>query len=143
MEEYRELNFFMNEINRQGVIDKFTFIPRQPAENIPVLLSACDVAFVSFADDDLWKKTIPAKLQSYMACGMPVIASAGGETERIIGEAECGICCKVGDERELASAIRRLMRSDMICMGQHSLDYCRAHFDKSKLMDEMESYIDN
>ena len=52
-----------------------------------ILLSACDAAFVSFTDNDLWKKTIPAKLQSYMACGKMIIAAAGGETRRIIGEA--------------------------------------------------------
>ena len=106
----RYLDDFVSDIDSKGVSEKFVFIPRQNAETIPVLLSACDTAFVSFSDDDLWKKTIPAKLQSYMACGMPVIASAGGETERIIQEADCGICCKVGDENELADGIRQMMR---------------------------------
>ena len=84
----RYLDSFVKDINTRGVSDSFVFVARQPAEIIPLLLSACDAAFVSFADNDLWKKTIPAKLQSYMACGMPIIASAGGETERIIREAE-------------------------------------------------------
>ena len=137
----RYLDDFIKEINSLGVDDIFVFVPRQPAENIPVLLSSCDAAFVSFSDDDLWKKTIPAKLQSYMACGMPVIASAGGETERIINEADCGICCKVGDENELADGIRQMMKSDIVRMGQNSLNYCRTHFDKTKLMDEMDRYL--
>ncbi len=58
-----------------------------PAENIPELLAACDAAFLSFQDAELWTMIIPAKLQSYMACGMPVIVSAACETERIIDEA--------------------------------------------------------
>ncbi len=137
----RYLDDFVGDINSKGVSERFVFVPRQNAEVIPTLLSACDVAFVSFSNDDLWKKTIPAKLQSYMACGMPVIASAGGETERIINEADCGICCKVGDENELADGIRQMMKSDIVRMGQNSLNYCRTHFDKTKLMDEMDRYL--
>lgn len=137
----RYLDDFVGDINSNGVSERFVFVPRQNAEVIPTLLSACNAAFVSFSNDDLWKKTIPAKLQSYMACGMPVIASAGGETEGIINEADCGICCKVGDENELANGIKCMMKSDTIQMGQNSLNYCRTHFDKTKLMDEMDRYL--
>ena len=83
------------------VKNKFIFISRQPAERIPELLCACDIAFLSFMDNPLFEKTIPAKLQSYMACGMPILALASGETKRIIGEAKCGICCDLGDESQL------------------------------------------
>ncbi len=137
----RYLEGFVKEINARGVSDRFIFIPRQPAEIIPVLLSACDAAFVSFADNDLWKKTIPAKLQSYMACGMPIIASAGGETERIINEAGCGICCKVGDETDLCTGIKRMLTEDIDKFGKNSFEYCKTKFDKSKLMDEMDRYL--
>ena len=137
----RYLDSFVKDINTRGVSDSFVFVPRQPAEIIPLLLSACDAAFVSFADNDLWKKTIPAKLQSYMACGMPIIASAGGETERIINEAGCGICCKVGDESELCAGIKSMMSADIDKFGKNGFEYCKTHFDKSKLMDEMDRYI--
>lgn len=137
----RYLDSFVKDINTRGVSDSFVFVPRQPAEIIPLLLSACDAAFVSFADNDLWKKTIPAKLQSYMACGMPVIASAGGETERVINEAGCGICCKVGDENALSDGILTLMKSDIKHMGTGSLNYCKEKFDKNMLMNIMDEYL--
>ena len=137
----RYLDEFTCDIEKRNVSGKFVMVPRKPATKIPMLLSACDAAFVSFADSDLWKKTIPAKLQSYMACGMPIIASAGGETERIISESECGICCKVGDENALAAGIRRMMISDLNRMAAGSLDYCGNHFDKKLLMDEMDNYL--
>ena len=137
----RYLDEFIRTIESKSVSDKFVMIPRQPAEKIPMLLSACDAAFVSFADNDLWKKTIPAKLQSYMACGMPIIASAGGETERIINESESGICCKVGDEKALSEGIKQMMSLDIGRLGRNSLDYCSKNFDKKLLMDEMECYL--
>lgn len=137
----RYLDEFIRTIESKSVSDKFVMIPRQPAEKISMLLSACDAAFVSFADNDLWKKTIPAKLQSYMACGMPIIASAGGETERIINESGCGISCKVGDEKALAAGIKQIMISELKKMSSESLKYVAENFDKKKLMDEMDCYL--
>ena len=67
------LDEFNNDIKRRMVEEKFIMIPRQSSERIPELLCACDAAFLSFQNDPLWKKTIPAKLQSYTACGMPML----------------------------------------------------------------------
>jgi glycosyltransferase involved in cell wall biosynthesis len=117
-------------------------IPRQPAQRIPKLLAACDVAFLSFQDNELWSKTIPAKLQSYMACGMPIIAAARGETIRIINESKCGIGCKNGDSNELAKAIHKIQGEDLKTMGQNARLYFEKNFDKQMLMEQMEGYIE-
>ena len=45
---------------------------KKTPEEIPGLLAPSDVAFVSFMDNSLFRMTIPAKLQSYMACGIPI-----------------------------------------------------------------------
>ncbi len=132
---------FEKEIIERGVQKQFIMIPRQPAERIPELLSVCDTAFLSFKSDPLWAKTIPAKLQSYMACGMPIIASAEGETRRIIEEAGCGICCGIGNAEELAKGIDRLIKADLKLLGENSRSYYENHFDKKKLMDEIEEFF--
>lgn len=121
--------------------EMFIMVPRQPAERIPELLAACDVAFLSFANNDLWKKTIPAKLQSYMACGMPVIASAEGEAERVIREANCGMCSKIGNEKDLANNIEHILSCGVSEMGQNSRKYFDQHFTKEMLMDEIDTYL--
>ncbi len=121
--------------------DMFILVERQPAENIPEILAACDVAFVSFMNNDLFAKTIPAKLQSYMACGMPILASATGETERILREANCGICCKIGDAFSIAIGIKQLMLEDLNKLGQEARFYFEKHFDKSTLLDDINGYF--
>ena len=138
----RYLDEFSAEVERRDVAEKFIMVPRQPAERIPELLAACDVAFLSFQDAELWTMTIPAKLQSYMACGMPILAAAKGETERVIKEAECGVCCDIGDASGIAEKIRELMGSKALGkMGENAIEYCRKHFDKRVLMDEMDEYM--
>lgn len=128
-------------IDELGVSDKFILLPRVPAQKIPEILSACDAGFISFAKSPLWEMSIPAKLQSYMACGKAIIASASGETKRLINEANCGICCELGNAEELAEGIKTLMNADIDTMGKSARDYFDKNFSKSLLMDEFEQYI--
>lgn len=120
------------------VKDKFIFVDRQPPERIPELLCACDVAFLSFIDNQLFSWTIPAKLQSYMACGMPILASASGETKRIIEEAKCGICCNLGDAAEIALSIVSLKNDlNLKKKGLNSLNYCNEQFSKEAVFEKL------
>ncbi|MBR1486838.1 MAG: glycosyltransferase family 4 protein [Synergistaceae bacterium] len=137
---------FENQIENLGVRENFIMIPRVQAEKIPEILSVCDAGFISFSKSPLWEKTIPAKLQSYMACGKAVIASASGETQRIINEAECGICTALGDSDSLAAGIKKLADSNpaaIISMGENARKYCQRNFNKKILMDEMDNLIRN
>lgn len=129
------------QIEKRRVREKFILLPRVPASRIPEILSACNAGFISFAQTPLWEMTIPAKLQSYMACGKAIIASASGETKRIIQEAECGICCEIGNAQALADGIRELIRADCQDMGRKARKYFRENFDKKKLMDQMDRFI--
>lgn len=132
---------FEEEIKRRKVEDCFIMIPRQRVEEIPKILACCDAAFLSFADRKLWEMTIPAKLQSYMACGMPVIAVAKGETERVIREAECGVCVEIGDVEGLVNGIRKLdclPREKLGRLGDNGKEYCEKHYNKAELMDRMD-----
>ena len=137
----RYLAEFEQEIQQRNVTDKFIMIPRQPAERIPEILSACEAGFISFNKTPLWEMTIPAKLQSYMACGKAIVASASGETKRVIEEANCGICAEIGEPKALADRIRTLMRADARAMGSRARAYFEKHFDKTMLMDQMEEYL--
>ena len=121
----------------EEVKEKFLFIDRQPSEKIPEILCSCDAAFISFMDEPLFEKTIPAKLQSYMACGMPILASAFGETKRIIEEAKCGICTPLGDEQSLSLAIEDLIKADRSVMSKNALKYCNENFNKDTLIDDI------
>ena len=129
-------------IAEKDVADLFYMIDRQPAERIPTFLAACDAAFVSFLDDPLFEKTIPAKLQSYLACGMPIVAAATGETARIVTEADCGVCCPIGDSAALAQSILQLQSDpDLRQKGRQARKYYETHFPKEQLLDQLESFL--
>lgn len=132
---------FERKIDCLDVRDKFILIPRVPAERIPEILSACDAGFISFDKKPLWEMTIPAKLQSYMACGKAIVASASGETKRVIEAAGCGVCTEIGNADALADGIKMIMNFDSSEMGRKARVYFEQHIDKKKLMDEMDKMI--
>jgi len=136
---------FEEQIKEKEVDDLFVMIGKQPAEHIPEILGCCDAAFLSFMDNELFTKTIPAKLQSYMACGMPIVASVSGESERVIKEAECGICSQIGDVDGLVENIKAFIKksgSELDEMGDRSREYYETHFDKQQLMDGINKYFE-
>ncbi len=131
---------FVEEIEKTQVQEYFMLTGRKPPQDIPALLAGADAAFLSFADDELWRMTIPAKLQSYMACGMPVFAIAGGETKRVIEEADCGVVCDSRDADKAADALMAMLsdKSRLREQGQNALVYNEKHFDREKLLDEID-----
>lgn len=138
----RDKNQLVEDIEKRGVQEYFTLLGRRPAEEIPALLGACDAAFISFMNNELFASTIPAKLQSYMSCGMPIIASATGETERIIREANCGLCAEIGNAEALAKAVKEMIvRTDLKTLGENAEKYSNEHFNKKRLMDQMDEYL--
>lgn len=124
-----------------NVESMFNFVPKQPAIRIPEFIAANDAAFLSLTNHPLFEKTIPAKLQSYMACGAPIIASASGETAQIIKNSRGGLYSDPGSAEELAKNILKLIdmnRSELEMFGYNSKKYSDEHFNKSKLLDRMD-----
>ena len=108
-------------------------IPRVNAERIPEILSVCDAGFICFNKTPLWGMTIPANLQSYMACGKAIIASASGETKRIIEEAGCGICTEIGDGEKLTRGISEFIHQNYKVCGIRARVYFETNYEKRVL----------
>lgn len=142
--EGRAKDSLVSLIEKENVEDYFRFIPRQPAEFIPSLLAQCDVGLVILSENPIFKMTIPTKLQSYMACGIPILASGDGEMCDIVKHARVGFCAQTGNPAELADCIERFATLDAAQTRQmkaNALQYYQKHFNKEKLMNRMDEII--
>lgn len=131
-------------VNTRNVADMFNFIPKQPGLKIPRFIAANHAAFLCFTANPLFARTIPAKLQSYMACGIPIIASADGETKEIINKANAGFCSPAGDCKKLSVNIIELMnkpQEQLQQLGQNSRKYYDDNFNKKELLSRMDDYF--
>lgn len=133
-------------VDSMNLKEMFNFIPKQPAKRIPEFMAASDAAFLSLTESPLFEMTIPAKLQSYMACGILTIASAAGETDRIIRESESGVCSPPGDPEKLAKNIIELSKksqSDLKKLGYNARSYYDKNFNKQELLDRIDKYFND
>ena len=140
----RYKNELIELVNKSCVSDMFSFIPKQPPTRIPEFMASSDAAFLCLTDSPIFSMTIPAKLQSYMACGKPIIASADGETNEIIKEAHIGMCCKAGDYEELADIITKMslkLEEELIQLGVNAKIYSDDNFNKIELLNRMDVYF--
>lgn len=131
-------------VNSSNVEEMFNFIPKQPANKIPEFMAACDSALLCLTDNPLFAMTIPAKLQSYMACGMPIVASVEGEASQIIKESQSGLSGPAGDVQKLCDNIIRLSsmtRNELAQLGINARNYYDKNFNKSELLKTMDTHF--
>jgi glycosyltransferase involved in cell wall biosynthesis len=131
-------------VNNNNVSDMFNFIPKQPATRIPGLMAANDAAFICLTDSPLFSMTIPAKLQSYMACGIPIIASALGETNQIIEEANAGVFSPAGNAQKLSEVIVELLdkpQDQLDKLGINARSYYHIYFNKQEVLNNFDKYF--
>lgn len=127
--------------DRMNLNDKVTFYGRLPVEQMPRFYKMADAMIVTLCDNDTISYTLPGKIQSYMAAGKPIIAAAGGETKRLIEEAECGMCASAENENEFAAIADKMAQSDLKRFGMNSQNYYEKYFSKSSHVDLLEELL--
>jgi len=142
----RYKNDLINLIELSNTKEYFNFIDRKAPSEIPKYLSVSDVAFISLNNAKVFEYTLPSKLQSYFACGVPILASANGELSDIIIESKAGFCSPAGNHVDLAKHIITLMNysiEDLKKIGINGLTYSKNNFDKFKLLDRLDDLFSN
>lgn len=77
-----------------GVTQEVTFVGRVSEKEADRYVHFADCAYLSFKDNKIFNMTLPAKLQTYLACGTPILAAAGGESARLVGDNGIGFVCR-------------------------------------------------
>lgn len=142
----RYKNELISLIELSDTSEYFNFIDRKAPSEIPKYLSVSDVAFISLNNAKVFEYTLPSKLQSYLACGVPILASANGELSDIIIETKAGFCSAAGNHVDLAKNITTLMNysiQDLKNIGINGLNYSKRNFDKNKLLNRLDDLFSN
>ncbi len=90
--------------------------------------------------------TIPAKLQTYMNCGLPILASIDGEAKNLILDAKCGFVARPGDFEDLALKIKKISNlkfKSLQRFGKNAKNFSKKNFDKKKLLNKLDKLITN
>ena len=132
--------------NELVINDKVTFYGRVSKKELNDIYSKMDAFLLTLCDESkigFVANTVPAKLQSYMSAGKPIIASIDGGAFDIINESKCGIAVKANDASAFASAIKKFIENPNIYSdcGKNAIQYFNDNFEKKKVMDKIEKLL--
>lgn len=94
-----------------------------------------------FIDLDM---TVPARMQSYMSAGRPVLGMIGPGVQELIAESDCGYAVPAGDYKALADVIRNRVLTDIEAFeakGANGRRYFEKEFTLEHCIDHIEEII--
>jgi glycosyltransferase involved in cell wall biosynthesis len=128
-------------INDLKLLDCFHLLGSFPSADMPKYFSCADALLVSLKKDPIFTYTIPSKIQSYLACGKPILTSLDGEGSRIIEEAKAGFTSPSEDPIALTEIIKKFLNlsiNDRRVLGENARNYFNNEFERELLVDKLE-----
>ncbi len=132
------------EIEARGLRGTCSLLGRHPVQAMPRFFALADALLVTLKDEEIFKFTIPSKVQSYLASAKPIIASLSGEGARIIEEAGAGVTCRPEDPDALAQSVLKVYHmqyNERKAMGFKGREYFEKNFERGMLLDHLERMI--
>ncbi len=117
-------------------------IGRHPMRMMPSFFREADVMLVSLKDEPIFSLTVPAKIQSYLACGKPILAMINGEGADVIRESKSGFAVNAGDFNALADRVIEMYnmpKTNLDLMAKASKEFYLNNFNSKDLIDKLMS----
>lgn len=134
--------WLQEQVIARGLDQQVLLLGRHSLDKMPPLFAAADALFLSLKTNSVFEKTIPGKVQAYLAAGRPIIAMIDGEAARVISDAGAGMTCPSGDAEGLVRIVHDMVSlsiSERAEMGRSGQKYYAEHYSKELLFDRLEN----
>lgn len=131
-----------NEVKNRNLQNCIFTVGRKPYSEMYPFFKKADALLVSLTNEDIFSLTIPAKVQAYLSAGCPILASISGEGARVVNDAGAGLSCDAQNPDKLAEIVLQMKNKtidEKKQMGQNAMKYFNEHFEKSKVVKELET----
>ena len=128
-----------------NIQDKVTFHGFINEKEIPKYLASSDCALLILKPDPVFDMTIPAKLQTYLNCGVPIVGCVNGESKKIIEETSSGVTSDTVTVEELAMSVKKIADMDVLELKKlknNAIISGNNLFNKNKLLCRLEKYME-
>jgi len=132
------------EVKRRQLSDRVLLLGRYPLSRMPAFFRHADALLVSLKDEPIFALTIPGKMQTYLATGIPLLAMLNGEGAQVVAESGAGLASPSGNADQLAQSVLELSRmstEQLAEMGARGLVTYKREFERGKLMDWLENEL--
>lgn len=141
----RDKRRLQKQIDDKNLNSKFVFLGAKNPEVMSYYFAQADALLITLRDEAIFALTIPAKLQSYLAVGKPVLGAISGEGQKIIKESMAGDAVNAEDSRGLAEIIKKFAsctKDEREKLGHNALDYYAKNFDRDRLITQLSKSIE-
>ena len=122
------------------------FVGRHPPDSMPPIFAAADVLLTTLRNQTIFSLTVPARIQSYLSAGKPIISACGKAAADVIHAAGAGFSVSPENPDELARAIFRLHEmplDERQALGKKGKTYFENHFTHDKVVDQLERHLES
>ncbi len=140
----RMFKWVKEEIQRRNLHSTVFMLGRFPMERMPEFFKVADALLVTLKANNTLDLTIPAKLQTYLLAGVPILSMLGKEGSDIVVESASGIASGSGDYVALSKAIlklRALSPEQRKAMGISGANYAKLHFNREVLITKLDQIM--
>lgn len=112
------------------------FLPNQPRQLMPEIVSSCDMFVVPLLKLDLFKGAIPSKLFEPLALRKPILLGVDGEAKELfIDEGKAGVYFEPENHDALKEAILKLLLDEKLRddLGNNGYNYIALNFDRKQI----------
>ena len=132
-------------VSEQHLSDRFLFLGRHPEEMMPAFFACADAMLVSLRDEPIFALTVPSKVQAYMACGRPILASLSGEGAAIVQDAGAGFVVSPGRPEDLCVSLTAIASADkaaLSAMGDRARAYYQERFSLEAVTGKLAAHLE-
>lgn len=111
-------------------LNHFEFRDRVPPTEVAKYLRSSDVLLMPFPQNPHYEINMsPLKMFEYMASGIPIVASDLAPIRDILTHEETALLCAAGDEKSLATCLKRALHDPKTCsrIAQNAKQAAKAH----------------
>ncbi len=140
----RREDWIREQLALRGLDNRVTLLGRFPQRDMPGLYSRADALLVSLKNERAFELTVPSKVQTYLASGIPIVGMLNGEGARILRESGAGYVCDAGDSSGLADGVTSMMNlspDERRRMGEAGRAYNKREFDFHRIVDRLEQLL--
>lgn len=132
-------------VHQNNLDDSVFFMGRHPGSLMPSFFKKADALLATLKGGyEFLDMTVPARVQSYMSAGKPILAMLGKGSQELISEADCGYAVNPGDYEALANiVINKVLphKEEFENKGRNGRIFYEQHFTLDKCIDNLEKII--
>jgi colanic acid biosynthesis glycosyl transferase WcaI len=132
------------QVQQQALGDNVQVLGPFSPEKMPLFFAIADVLLITLRDEPIFSLTVPSKLQTYLACGRPILGAISGESANILMAAGAGLTAPPNDpERlaEIALTMAQMPHERLKALGEAALEYQQREFDRDHWLARIESWL--